>query len=124
MEKRFKRITFDDTRILFILKGMLVGLFAGLVVSFFRLGIETLSKKIQFFYQQSQQTPSILIGLFLFSLVAAFLVGQLIKHEPAIKGSGIPQVEGQLQGELTYNWFSVLWKKWLAESFPSVPVYS
>ncbi|WP_459914196.1 ClC family H(+)/Cl(-) exchange transporter [Enterococcus thailandicus] len=117
MEKRFKRITFDDTRILFILKGMLVGLFAGLVVSFFRLGIETLSKKIQFFYQQSQQTPSILIGLFLFSLVAAFLVGQLIKHEPAIKGSGIPQVEGQLQGELTYNWFSVLWKKMVGGIF-------
>lgn len=111
MEKSFKRITFDDTRILFILKGILIGLFAGLVVSLFRLGIETLSKKIQLFYQQSQQTPAILLGLLLFSVVAAFLVGQLIKHEPAIKGSGIPQVEGQLQGELTYHWFSVLWKK-------------
>lgn len=30
-----------------------------------------------------------------------------------IKGSGIPQVEGQLRGELSMNWFSVLWKKFI-----------
>ena len=51
-----------------------------------------------------------MIPWFLFSLVLAYLLGRLIKSEPAIKGSGIPQVEGQLQSQLEIHWFPVLWK--------------
>lgn len=72
MEKRFKRITFDDTRILFILKGMLVGLFAGLVVSFFRLGIETLSKKIQFFISKASKHQAFSLACFFFHWLLLF----------------------------------------------------
>ena len=51
-----------------------------------------------------------MIPWFLFSLVLAYLLGRLIKSEPAIKGSGIPKWKGQLQGQLEIHWFPVLWK--------------
>lgn len=38
----------------------------------------------------------------------------MLKSEPNISGSGIPQVEGQLQGELEFHWWSILWKKFVA----------
>lgn len=46
-------------------------------------------------------------------MAVAFFVGWLVKNEPNIKGSGIPQVEGQLAGELDYSWWSVLWRKFV-----------
>jgi H+/Cl- antiporter ClcA len=103
----------DDTRIYFIFKGILVGLIVGVVVSLFRLAIEKIGEGIQWMYEQSYVHPILLVWLLAFSLAATFFVGWLINSEPDIKGSGIPQVEGQLNGELHMNWFSVLWKKFV-----------
>jgi H+/Cl- antiporter ClcA len=49
----------------------------------------------------------------LFSIILAIIVILLVKSEPQIKGSGIPQVEGKLSGEIDYPWFPVLWKKFV-----------
>ena len=38
----------------------------------------------------------------------AVLVGRLVKWEPMISGSGIPQVEGEVLGKLSQNWKRVL----------------
>ena len=35
------------------------------------------------------------------------------RQYPEIKGSGIPQVEGQLSGNLEYAWWPVLWRKFV-----------
>lgn len=43
----------------------------------------------------------------------AWIISKLIRSEQHIKGSGIPQIEGELQGELQQDWFSVLWKKFI-----------
>ena len=37
-------------------------------------------------------------------MLLAVLVGKLIKWEPMISGSGIPQVEGEILGKLNQNW--------------------
>lgn len=103
----------DGTRIGFILKGIVVGILVGFVVSLFRLGIEKIGEQVVHLYQTFHEKPFWMIPWFLFSLVLAYLLGRLIKSEPAIKGSGIPQVEGQLQGQLEIHWFPVLWKKFI-----------
>ena len=72
----------------------------------------------------SREQPIYLIGLAICCILAAFFVGYLVKNEPDIKGSGIPQVEGQLRGELSMNWFSVLWKSSLAVYFQLVRAFS
>ncbi|KKJ69896.1 ATP synthase F0 subunit A [Enterococcus faecium MRSN 3418] len=113
MEKKGKIKKLDKTQIYFILKGIFVGLLTGIVVSLFRLSIETLSDLVRSIYEMSREQPIYLIGLAICCILAAFFVGYLVKNEPDIKGSGIPQVVGQLRGELSMNWFSVLWKKFI-----------
>lgn len=103
----------DETRIKFIGKGVLVGGIAGIVVSLFRLFIEEFSEFVVLAYRYFQEHPKWLILWAGLSLVLALLVGQLVKSDPNIKGSGIPQVEGQLRDEIQTNWFSVLWKKFV-----------
>ena len=59
-------------------------------------------------------TPGTVMLIIIASIVAGLLVAWLLKSEPNISGSGIPQVEGQLQGELEFHWWSILWKKFVA----------
>ncbi|MDT2760135.1 ClC family H(+)/Cl(-) exchange transporter [Enterococcus xiangfangensis] len=110
-EHEIKRL--DGTKVIFILKGVLIGALAGVVVSLFRLLIEKMMEQIVTLYLWFRIHPLGLIPWSLVMLGIALIVGRLIKSEPNIKGSGIPQVEGTLQGDIKLNWFSVLWKKFV-----------
>jgi H+/Cl- antiporter ClcA len=103
----------DTTRLAFIGKGILVGALVGIVVSLFRLAIERLSEAVVTIYHYLATNPVLLIPWTLLSIIIAIIVIYLVKSEPQIKGSGIPQVEGKLNGEINYPWFSVLWKKFI-----------
>ena len=94
MEKKGKIKKLDKTQIYFILKGIFVGLLTGIVVSLFRLSIEKLSDLVRSIYEMSREQPIYLIGLAICCILAAFFAGYLVKNEPDIKGSGIPQVRG------------------------------
>lgn len=101
----------DKTKIQYIYRGVLVGALAGVVVSLFRLAIEELGSQVAAFYRFTNSHPQWLILWFAISIVISIFVGLLIKSDPNIKGSGIPQVEGQLNDQLSTNWLSVLCKK-------------
>ena len=103
----------SDERVVYLMKGTLVGLSAGFIVSLFRLGIEFILESVVESYHYMQEQPIWLIPWLFFSLAAALIVGKLVKSEPNIKGSGIPQVEGQVQGIISLNWWPVLWKKFI-----------
>ena len=103
----------DFTRLGAIGRGLLVGLLSGIVVSIFRFCIEYGLKFVQWVYGQIHQTPGLIIPWLVVSVVVAVFVGLLVKQSPDIKGSGIPQVEGQLAGELDYAWWPVLWRKFV-----------
>lgn len=105
--------TIKDRRIRYISKGILVGLFAGVVVSLFRLGVEMVLENIIQLYTFFHSEPVWLIPWILISIIAAIIIGLLVKSEPNIKGSGIPQVEGQVQGVIHVEWWSILWKKFV-----------
>lgn len=105
--------TFNDRRIRYIVKGSLVGVVAGIVVSLFRLGVELIFSNIVRLYQFFHNQPLWLIPWFFVTLIVALIIGLLVKSEPDIKGSGIPQVEGEVQGVLQVKWWSVLWKKFI-----------
>ncbi len=103
----------DTTLLAFIGKGILVGAFVGIVVSLFRLAIEWIGEKVAAVYRHLADYPDQIILWVILSIITAIIVILLVKSEPQIKGSGIPQVEGKLSGEIDYNWFSVLWKKFI-----------
>ncbi|WP_353322005.1 ClC family H(+)/Cl(-) exchange transporter, partial [Apilactobacillus apinorum] len=96
-----------------VLYGVLIGIAAGLIVSLFRLGIENLSKGFLLLAKLAKHNLGFLALLILINVLIALIGYSLIQEDKNIKGSGIPQVEGLLNGELTYSWWSVLSKKFV-----------
>jgi len=88
-----------------VLEGIVVGAISGLLVVLYRylIGLaEHLSKKIYILQQENNW----MILLWLITLILlGYMVGILVKREPMISGSGIPQVEGLLLRYFNMNWW-------------------
>ncbi|MFD1410467.1 ClC family H(+)/Cl(-) exchange transporter [Lapidilactobacillus gannanensis] len=107
------RAKLDFNHVTFIGKGLVVGLISGLVVSLFRLIIEKSLLLWQFWYGKAHQQWQWLLLIAAILIVIAIINAYLIKREPHIMGSGIPEVEAQLATTLHLNWWSILWRKFV-----------
>ncbi len=103
----------NNFKLRLVFEGVVVGAFSGLAVVLYRYLIELaghFSKKVYLL----QQNNTWLIFLWLLTLVLlGYLVGMLIKSEPMISGSGIPQVEGVLLRYFDMNWWKTLLGKFV-----------
>lgn len=91
-----------------VLEGIVVGIIAGVVVGTFRWLLtiaEQMRRKLVIFANGSMQGALITFILLVF---IAVLVALLLKYEPEISGSGIPQVEGEMKGQVEQNWAKTL----------------
>ncbi|MGX7199442.1 ClC family H(+)/Cl(-) exchange transporter [Enterococcus nangangensis] len=114
MEKKVSEIKrLDDTSLRFIAGGLVIGVIAGFVVSLFRLSIEKIGEHLPSWFLFLKGHLYYLPVAFLLAALLVLITGRLIQSDQNIKGSGIPQVEGQLRGQMEIRWWSVLWKKWL-----------
>ena len=95
-----------------IVRGVLVGIVvaASSRVSFL---IEHIFHFVQGVYKEMPGQPLYLLAMLLGYGVIVLIAGRLIRTNRDIKGSGIPQVEAELKGLMTLNWWSVLWKKYI-----------
>ncbi|MGL4989707.1 MAG: ClC family H(+)/Cl(-) exchange transporter [Sarcina sp.] len=81
-----------------VLQSILVGLFAGLVISVYRLVLDHIMKyTYQIYGFMSDHKLYIIIGLIVLSIIG-IIVGMMVQDESMISGSGIPQIEGILTG--------------------------
>ena len=94
-------------------RGIIVGLVVGLIVGSFRFLIEKGFHIVQGFYQDQENLIRNLLIILLFYILICLLSAKLTRSEKDIKGSGIPQVEAELKGLMSLNWWSVLWKKYI-----------
>ncbi|MFT8753103.1 MAG: chloride channel protein [Oenococcus oeni] len=93
--------------------GILIGVLVGLIVSLFRILITLGFSLNEYVFFQAHQFLFIWFFIIpIYFLIGYFLV-RLVKKEPNIKGSGIPQVEAQLIDAINIKWLSVLIKKFL-----------
>ena len=92
-------------------RAVLIGLAAGLVVSLFRWAIQNLLGVVIKAFAYFHGHPVWLLPWIGMSIFIALLLGNLVQKNPDIKGSGIPQVEGQLTGQFDEEWWPVLWRK-------------
>lgn len=113
MKQAKTKSAFDATRLLFILKGLVVGILTGFVVSLFRILIEGSLHLWTKLYQFIPGHPLIVFAAILLSSLLAIIIGLIVRPQPNIMGSGIPQVEGQLAGDLEMDWRQVLWRKFV-----------
>ena len=94
-------------------EGFLVGIIAGLVVLLYRVLLEYAGKAMTEVLQYAREYPAAAAAWLFLLVVMACIVGKLVKWEPMISGSGIPQVEGEMMGKLEQVWWRVLPAKFL-----------
>ncbi|QIV78350.1 ClC family H(+)/Cl(-) exchange transporter [Fervidobacterium pennivorans] len=96
-----------------VFKGAIVGFLSGLVVISYRLGIHNADILRENIRKLALYEPKFLILIFGIFIVNSFVITKLVKSEPMISGSGIPQIRGKILRQFDYNPFSVLFKKFL-----------
>ncbi len=113
MGNKTKRIleTFGTNKYRNILEGVAVGAVTGLLVSFFRLSLqkaESLRGSVLRVAEEGLQ--GLLFALFLFA-AAYIVVWFCSRRVPLCGGSGIPQVKGELLGQIEQNWWQIILAK-------------
>ena len=90
-----------------ILEGIVVGVLIGLVVSLLRFMLEKIGIYLLSMYKLLE-TKIYLLPIWLIFLVAiGIFTNYILKLEPMISGSGIPQVEGTIIGYFKLNWLRI-----------------
>ncbi len=97
---------------LIILEGITVGLIAGVVVSLYRYLLAVIFDFALVMYAKVNSVPKAAL-MFIILIILGIIAGLMVKKEPMISGSGIPQVEGVLLGRMRFNWLRVLVLKFL-----------
>ena len=103
MWKRARRIP-----VMLITEGLCVGLIGGFIVLLYRVALTFAGNWLIKILSYIKGNPFRCAVWFLILMALAWIVGRLVKWEPMISGSGIPQVEGEVSGRLSQNWKRVL----------------
>lgn len=111
MESEDRQTRKSNLRLLF--EALVVGLVAGIVVGSFRWLIGQILAMWQKGYQAAHANPALLWLLAAGALASVIVAGFLVKQQPHAGGSGIPEVELQLQGKLQLAWWPILWRKFI-----------
>ena len=101
--KRARRIP-----VMLITEGLCVGLVGGFVVLLYRVALTFAGDWLVKILSYMKGNPFRCVVWFLILAALAWIVRKLVKWEPMISGSGIPQVEGEIAGRLSQNWKRVL----------------
>ena len=84
------------------------GLIGGFIVLLYRVALTFAGNWLIKILSYIKGNPFRCAVWFLILMALAWIVGRLVKWEPMISGSGIPQVEGEVSGRLSQNWKRVL----------------
>jgi len=92
-----------------IVEGLVVGLLAGAVAALYRFIIKEADILREQIYTilNTKGFPAA-FAWFAILLLAAYILGIIMKKEPSVSGSGIPQVKGILSGRMRMNWVRVI----------------
>lgn len=100
-------------RIKLVFEGIAVGIIAGFLIVLYRYSLEKAMEILNEVYKTLSLKPQLIpVWIGILALVG-FIVGRMVKHEPMISGSGIPQVEGVLLGKLKMSWWRVIAGKFI-----------
>lgn len=102
-----------DIRIRLLAQGIAVGAASGLIVVLYRLALEK-AEELRLIAVGAASGHAAFTALWFGALVLAGLfVGHLVRREPLINGSGIPQVEAVLARKIEMDWLSVVTRKFI-----------
>lgn len=91
-----------------ILEGIAIGALSGAVVVAFRYLLSKVDILLHSILNYAKIHTWMIPVWFIILIVAASLVSRLLKWEPLVSGSGIPQVEAEMIGEVDPCWWKAL----------------
>ena len=94
-------------------EGILVGIGGGLVTLAYRISLQYADQWRAAIIRFANGHGLRMLGWFLVLGLLAVIVGKMIKIDPLISGSGIPQVEGEMVGKIRQNWKTILVAKFI-----------
>ena len=102
-----------NIRLRLLWQGIAVGVSSGLIVVLYRIALEKAEHARKLVLGEASGSL-IVTALWFAALIAAGLfTGYLIRREPLISGSGIPQVEAVLARKIDMDWLSVVTRKFI-----------
>ena len=91
-----------------VFEGIGVGIITGLLIALYRYILEMAGIFVAYAYKTISIKHILILPWIGVLIVIGYIVGLMVKHEPMISGSGIPQVEGVLLRKLDMTWWRVL----------------
>ncbi|MBW9157444.1 H(+)/Cl(-) exchange transporter ClcA [Clostridium sp. FP2] len=119
MESKNKNNTYNTLfrwhsfRLKLVFEGICVGIITGLLIVLYRYALEKAGILLSEVYKTIFINPILLLPWVGALVIMGYIVGLMVKHEPMISGSGIPQVEGVLLRKLDMKWWRVLLGKFI-----------
>lgn len=101
-----------DFRFKLFLEGILIGLITGVVIVLYRILLEDAEElriSLYSFVSHGSWLPILL--LFAGLALIGYFLGMIVKYEPMVSGSGIPQVKGVLLSQVKMNWLRIITAK-------------
>lgn len=95
------------------LEGLSVGICASLAAVLYRLVLDYSEKGLNGILSAAKTNWWIALIWIAALVLMALAAGWLVKKEPMISGSGIPQVEGEMSGHLDQKWWRVMLGKFV-----------
>jgi len=100
-------------RLKLVFEGIGVGIITGLLVVLYRYALEKAGILLTDIYKILAMKPILILPWVMALIVIGYIVGIMVKHDPMISGSGIPQVEGVLLRKLDMTWWRVILGKFI-----------
>ena len=100
-------------RLKLVFEAICVGIITGLLIVLYRYALEESGAFITKVYKTISINPILILPWVAVLIILGYIVGLLVKHQPMISGSGIPQVEGVLLRKLDMCWWKVILGKFI-----------
>ena len=100
-------------RLKLVFEGIGVGIITGLLIVLYRYALEKAGVLLTDIYKIISIKPILILPWIGALIIIGYIVGLMVKHEPMISGSGIPQVEGVLLRKLDMTWWRVILGKFI-----------
>lgn len=88
--------------------GVLVGMFAGLVITLYRISLSTAERLLRSLIPLLAGHVPALLGWLCALAAMAVVIARLMQFESDTRGSGIPQIDAEVMGRLDMAWLRVM----------------
>nr|WP_246599727.1 ClC family H(+)/Cl(-) exchange transporter [Clostridium lacusfryxellense] len=106
-------MSWHSFRLKLVCESICIGIITGLLIVLYRHVLEEAGIFLNGVYMTLSIKPILIIPWIGILIILGYIVGLMVKREPMISGSGIPQVEGVLLRKLDMNWLRVISGKFI-----------